>query len=177
MRGWLLKRVTLIKQPNCVWTSPEILWLLSKQQYPEAYVVKKAKTIAAHLGLDVSLLQKQNRNGCPLWSILSPAEYLTAILLVDDMYSLALKCCRSLGYICQTINVCQIIVTLYITWLICRLLTCYLLPYNKYYFTNIKGIKHCCLSDKHLWYHFLARLYTPCRQFLDYKVKESGGWR
>ncbi|KAK3894559.1 hypothetical protein Pcinc_001715 [Petrolisthes cinctipes] len=43
----------------------EILWLLSKQQYPEAYVVKKAKSIASGLGLDVYLLRKQDRAGCP----------------------------------------------------------------------------------------------------------------
>ncbi|XP_050720914.1 apolipoprotein D-like [Eriocheir sinensis] len=43
----------------------EILWLLSKMQRPTAKTVQQAKGIAHSLGLDTTLLQQQDRTGCP----------------------------------------------------------------------------------------------------------------
>ncbi|XP_042881192.1 apolipoprotein D-like [Penaeus japonicus] len=43
----------------------QILWFLSKNQHPTYETVMKAKYLATSLGLDASLLQKQDRRDCP----------------------------------------------------------------------------------------------------------------
>lgn len=45
--------------------SSEILWLLSKMQTPTAKTIHRAKSKAHSLGLDISLLQRQDRRSCP----------------------------------------------------------------------------------------------------------------
>jgi len=45
--------------------SPEILWFLSKNQYPDDATVKYAKYITKKMGLDVGRFQFQDRRDCP----------------------------------------------------------------------------------------------------------------